>query len=448
MMSPKTSTRRDFLATAAAGTGILLGANVAAQESPVPAPSAPPAVVETVHSADDLRVAVIGAGGQGHVLLDSMFHIPGIRIVAVCDIWEYQRKHMTRMLEKYGHPNTVYVDYQDLLDKEKDLDAALVATPDFLHAEHSIACMNAGLHVYCETPISHDLAEARRMMKTACATKRLLQIGYQRRSNPRYVHAIQKLLCQIHLLGRITNAYSQWNRRKSCEIGWPKKYAMPEDLLKKYGYDTMRRFRNWRAFRQYSSGPAFDRGTHQFDVFNWAFGGPPASVYATGGIDPEAERDWFDNLIAVMEYDTPQGRCRTHSEILDVNSYGGFYERICGEEGALVISEVASKGDYVTHDPGEREWTFFCEEKLLLPEVALPVSTTINVGPSGPPKLNAYPLPIAYDGPFCQPHVQNFFDTIRGNATLNCPAEVAYEAAHVAALVNKSIKKRRPISCA
>lgn len=452
MDAGKKGSRRDFLAAAAAGTGLLLGTKAIGQEAaspPLPAgsgaPATAPAAVETVHSANDLRVAMIGVGYQGQMLVDCLARLSDVRVVALCDIWEYSRKRVSRFLEKHNQPNTVYTDYRDLLAKEEDLDAVIVATPDFLHAEQTIACMNAGLHVYCETPISHNLAEARRMMRVARDTGRLLQIGYQRRSHPRYIHAIQKLICQIHLLGRVTNGYSQWNRCKMDDIGWPKKYELSGELLKKYGYDTMQRFRNWRTFRQYAGGPAFDRGTHQFDVFNWALGGPPVSVYATGGCDPESNREWFDNLIAVMEYATPKGLCRTHSEILDTSSYGGYYERICGEDGTLVISQVVSKGNYVTHEPGRRDWTFFCEEKLIEPEVALPVTTTVNVGPSGPPKVDAHPLPINDDRPLHLPHLQNFFDAIRGRATLTCPPEIGYQAAAVAELVNKSIKKRRPL---
>jgi len=74
-----------------------------------------------------------------------------------------------------------------MLDKEQDLDAVIVATPDFWHSPHTVACLEAGLHVYCEKAMSNTLDGARKMVLAARKTKRLLQIGHQRRSNPKYL---------------------------------------------------------------------------------------------------------------------------------------------------------------------------------------------------------------------------------------------------------------------
>jgi predicted dehydrogenase len=168
--------RRDFLiaTTAAAGAGLVSAA------SPISAANL---------TSNEVRVALIGAGAQGQVLLDAALQIPNVRFVAVCDIWtEYNQRRVTRLMSDSGHPNKAYVDYRELLDKEKGrLDAVLIATPDFWHAEHAIACMKAGLHVYCEKEMSNTLADARRMVQTAKETGKLLQIGHQRRSNPRYL---------------------------------------------------------------------------------------------------------------------------------------------------------------------------------------------------------------------------------------------------------------------
>ncbi|MCH8136742.1 MAG: Gfo/Idh/MocA family oxidoreductase, partial [Proteobacteria bacterium] len=77
---------------------------------------------------------------------------------------------------------------------ETDLDAAIIAVPDFMHHELTNACLKAGLHVYCEKEMSNDLEKARSMVVTARETGKLLQIGHQRRSNPRYIFARKKLL--------------------------------------------------------------------------------------------------------------------------------------------------------------------------------------------------------------------------------------------------------------
>src|SRR4051812_23405461 len=206
--------RREFLATtAAAGAGLALGA------APIRAANL---------ASNEVRVALIGAGAQGQVLLDASFQIPNVRFVAVCDIWtEYNQRRVTRLMTDSGHPNHAYVDYKELLDKEKNnLDAVIVATPDFWHAEHSIAAMKAGLNVYCEKEMSNNLADARRMVQTSRETGKLLQIGHQRRSNPRYRFCYQKLINETKMLGRVTVANGQWNRARREFVTMPDRYAM------------------------------------------------------------------------------------------------------------------------------------------------------------------------------------------------------------------------------
>ena len=77
-----------------------------------------------------------------------------------------------------------------MLDKEKQLDAVIIATPDFWHAQHTIDCLKAGKHVYCEKEMSNTLEGARSMVLAQRETGKLLQIGHQRRSNPRYLHCL------------------------------------------------------------------------------------------------------------------------------------------------------------------------------------------------------------------------------------------------------------------
>jgi predicted dehydrogenase len=98
------------------------------------------------------------------------------------------------LLKAYGVEARAYENYEDLLDKEKDLQAAIVATPDFWHAPITNACLKAGLHVYCEKMMSNTIEGARSMVQTMRETGKLLQIGHQRRSNPRYLFAKQRLL--------------------------------------------------------------------------------------------------------------------------------------------------------------------------------------------------------------------------------------------------------------
>jgi predicted dehydrogenase len=215
----------------------------------------------------ELNIALLGAGAQGQVLTDAMLRIPGLRFRAVCDIWEeYNQKRVVNSLKRFKHEPNAYTDYREMLDKEKELDAVVVATPDFWHAQHAVDCLKAGKHVYCEKEMSNTLEGARKMVVAARETGKLLQIGHQRRSNPRYLHCYEKLLQEAKLLGRIVTINGQWNRAVTPDLGAPDRYAIPDARLKQFGFKDMHQFRNWRWYKGLGGGPIVDLGSHQIDI--------------------------------------------------------------------------------------------------------------------------------------------------------------------------------------
>ena len=179
-----------------------------------------------------------------------LVNIGGVRVRAVCDIWKYSQNYGQKFLARHGQEVQVYEDYREMLDKEQELDAVLVATPDFAHAAQTNACLEAGLHVYCEPMLAHNLPAARSMVETMRRTGKLLQVGYQRRSNPRYRHVLEKLLAEARLPGRLTAVQTQWAQEAADLRGWPKRFTMPDDVLHRYGYDDMSQFRNWIWYPQ------------------------------------------------------------------------------------------------------------------------------------------------------------------------------------------------------
>ena len=128
-------TRRDFLST-----GAKLGAVIAA--TPYLARGA-------ATKADTINVALIGCGAQGRVLIDAALKIPELRFKGVCDIWPYNRTYGERLLKKFSHDAPAFEDYKEMLSSVSDLDAVIVASPDFMHAEHTNYALRAGKHVYC-----------------------------------------------------------------------------------------------------------------------------------------------------------------------------------------------------------------------------------------------------------------------------------------------------------
>ncbi len=400
-------------------------------------------------SSEELRIALIGAGAQGQVLMNSCLKIPNVRFQAVCDIWEsYNLRRAQRMLEKFGQKVNAYQDFRQMLAKERGLDAVIIATPDFWHAPQTVDCLHAGLHVYCEKEMSNTLDGARRMVRTARQTGKLLQIGHQRRSNPRYVHCYKILIKEAKVLGRVTTVNGQWNRSVQPDNAWPKGSGIDATVLKKFGFRSMEEFRNWRWYRHLGGGPVVDLGSHQLDIYNWFLDARPKTVVASGGIDyyDRKTHEWFDSVLATFEYETPHGKVRAFYQTISTNSNQGYSESFMGDQGTLVISESASRGA-AYREPTAPEWDKWvslgylkaptAEQKKPQTDAVLDVRETL-----APP---SFELPVKFDDPYHKPHLENFFNAVRGKESLNCPAEIGYETAVTVLKVNEAVEAGRKL---
>lgn len=430
--------RRSFIrSTAAVGAGLAIAPKALGQL--------------TSPRTDSINVAILGAGAQGRVLVTACLKIPGVRFKAVCDIWDYNRGILSRLLKEYGHENNAYIDYQEMLAKEKDLDAVIVATPDFWHAEHTINCLKAGLHVYCEKEMSNTLEGAKRMALAAREAGKHLQIGHQRRSNPRYVYCYDKLLQQARLLGLITTVNGQWNRsREACEdLGWLKGSDIDTATLKKYGFDSMQQFRNWRWYKGLGGGPIVDLGSHQIDIYNWFLGTRPSSVIASGGIDYWKVHEWYDNVMAIYEYQTTPGTVvRAFYQTLTTNSAQGYFESFMGDEGTLVTSEASGRtAVYRESYVPEQQWYEWEKKRFIKRQEGLDQLPTAKavLDARVSPTPARYDLLVDMNKPYHQPHLENFFAAIRGQARLTCPAEIGYETAVTVLKVNQAVEAGRKL---
>jgi predicted dehydrogenase len=401
-----------------------------------------------------INVALLGAGAQGQILTDAMLRIPGLRFRAVCDIWtEYNQRRVVNSLKRFKHEANAYEDYREMLDKEKELDAVLIATPDFWHAQHTIDCLKAGKHVYCEKEMANTLEGARNMVAAARETGKLLQIGHQRRSNPRYVHCYDKLLSEAKLLGRIVTVNGQWNRAVAPDLGAPDRYAIPEARLKQYGFKDMHQFRNWRWYKGKGGGPIVDLGSHQIDIYSWFLDANPSRVMASGGLlyhDPQTH-EWYDTVMVVYDYDTPLGPAKAYYQTQTTNGSQGYFENFMGDQGTLLISESEmSYAGMVYRDPNAPAWDTWIQKgyvtapKLQETKLKGDSGAIADVRESVSP--DQHTVPVVLRDPYHQPHLQNFFDAVRGKAKLNCPSEVAYETAVAVLKVNESIEARSPLS--
>lgn len=449
LKGPRILSRRDFLAAAAAltGSGLVMANTTGTVTSAVDTPSTGPLIKSGDDKAETVNVAIIGVGAQGRVLIESLLHIPGIRMLAVCDIWDYSQQFGKNYLKKYGHKVNVYEDYREMLDKEKDLHAVVIATPDFMHAEHTIACLDKGLDVYCEKEMAHTIEEARNMVLAQRRTGKLLQIGHQRRSNPRYLHVVNNLFDEANLLGRINHAYGQWNRSMSEDLGWPKRNEIPAETLKKYGYENMHEFRNWRWYKKYGGGPIVDLGSHQIDIFSWVFKSNPISVIASGGINYYKDHEWYDNVYCVFEYQTPEGIARALYKVLTTTKHGQFFETFMGDMASLDISEVTNRGNWAWREEHAPEWEQWVKKGWIKdPAPVAPPKEDVVVDVRVTSEAAKWPLPVELAKPAHQPHLENFFNAIRDGEKLNCPGEVGFETCVAVWKVNDAVAAEKKLT--
>ncbi len=286
-MTKPTITRRGFLgAAAAAGAALTVVPRHVLGGTSQAAPSG------------KLGIAGIGVGGMGG---GNLSQLETESIVALCDV---DHVYAAPIFKKY--PNAkVYKDYREMLDKQKDVDAVLVATPDHTHAVISIAAMKAGRHVYCQKPLTHDVHEARRMAQVAKEAKVATQMGIQGHSGEG-----ARLICEwigAGLIGdvREVDAWCSLSYYPWGHAGWSSRWsdrpadtpAVPATLDWDLwiGPAAMRPYHPayhpavWRCWWDFGCGMMGDRGAHTLDPVVWALKlGPPTSIEATScGNTPE-----------------------------------------------------------------------------------------------------------------------------------------------------------------
>jgi len=441
--------RRNFFKGAAAGAAFLPSFNILGDDA-VDLDKRPIGPKD-----DQLNIAMIGFGAEGRVLGEALARIPGIRVRAVCDIWTTPRNLAKLYFEPYGMKDVhVYEDYREMLEKEdKNIDAVVIATPDWMHCEHTCACLRAGKHVYCEKEMSNNLELAAEMVRCQRETGKLLQIGHQRRSNPRYRHVFEHVVPKM--LGRVTHAYAQWNRTLApfATVKRPPK----QDILTKYGYENAEQFLNWRWFHKYGGGSMVDLGSHQIDLFFWAWGVPPKSVTAIGGRDVfDPPRQTYDNVMCLYEFEMPDGKVnRAYYQVVSSNGRGGFYEQFMGENATATIAEISACGNEVqreirTGGYNLAQWQKFIDEGLILPirEPVKPaneeegnVVTDVRISR----QARGNPISVELNKPAHMPHLENFFAAVRHGEKLNCPAELAYESAVAVLAANRAVEERKTV---
>jgi predicted dehydrogenase len=247
--------------------------------------------------------------------------------------------------------------------------------------------------------------------------------------------------------------YGQWNRAVSADLGAPDRYVIPEARLAQYGFKDMHQFRNWRWYKGKGGGPIVDLGSHQIDIYSWFLGANPSHVMASGDNlyhDPQTH-EWYDTVMVVYDFDTPLGAAKAYYQTQTTNGSQGYFETFMGDQGTLLISESeVNYAGQLYRDPNAPAWDEWVQKGYISApkeqeskpktEAAAIADVRESVSP------DQHIVPVTLRDPYHQPHLQNFFDTVRGKATLNCPSEVAFETAVAVLKVNEAVEARSRLS--
>jgi predicted dehydrogenase len=255
--------RRAFLASAAAlGAGSpLVGTQLGADRAQ-PSPGEP------------VRLGVVGVGGRGHDNLAALREA-GAQVVALCDCDLRQTANAFGELPQARQ----YTDWRRMLEREKELDAVVVSTPDHNHAIIAIAAMKLGKHVYCEKPLAHSIWEAREMARVAKASGVVTQMGTQGHAFEGTRRAVEVMRAGV--LGDVTELHV-WTDRPAG--WWPQGIERPSDrppVPTELDWDVWlgpapaRPYHpayvpfKWRGFWDFGTGAIGDMGIHNLDTAFW-----------------------------------------------------------------------------------------------------------------------------------------------------------------------------------
>jgi predicted dehydrogenase len=437
--SNKGLNRRDFLGLSAIGlTGLTI---------------LPSYVIDGMRIAPSDRVIMgsIGLGRQGLSDFGSFSGVPGLQVVACCDVDTIKQERFKKRVEEWQKSKGLaprcdtYEQYEQLLDR-KDIDVVEVATPDHWHALATIHACQAGKDVYVQKPLSYTIKEALTMTRVANDNRRVVQVGSQQRSSAEFQKAIE--LVRAGALGHIEKVYAKvGDPPKPLDLpampipgnlNWnlwlgpldDEKIVYNSDLAPQITLDPVQNETLWGAWRWYletGNGYTADWGAHMFDIAQAAIG---MDGSGPGEIIPKGFKG---QPYMTFKYQT--GVVMTEQPYLEDNP-GAQGIKFIGTKGWI---EVA-RGYIACSDPS----LIPAEIAGNRPQLRVPGAAR----PARPPQpTNAQrQAPAARPAPTQgAPHMQNFIDCVRSRQKPIASIEVGCSTAITCCLGNIANELGRPV---
>ena len=410
-MSTSTTNRRDFLhAVAGLGAGSLFAAG--AVES-----------ARGFMANDTIEVACLGTGGRCRALMKSLATVPGVRLAAVCDIWDV---HLAEGRKLADAKAVATKEYKELLER-KDINAVLIGSPDHWHVAMAVDACNAGKDVYVEKPLTHDLKEGQSVIDAQNRNNRIVQVGTQQRSMPHIQKAYE--LLKAGRVGTVHKVHLTWNRNHPGRmqrtpmnidpktVNWKAFLGTDRGLASDQPFDEYR-FRNWLWFWDFGGGVFTDLMVHWIDVAHWFLDLDHPTTASAIGQHFAAKDVWEtpDTVQCLLQY---PNNIQAYFEGTFSNARNGAMIEFMGTEGTLYID----RGCYrIIPDPGKGE-----VEELIL-------GTNPRRG------ADFYDKP---DGELV--HLTNWIESVRSHQRPTCPAEAGVSAASAAHMANKALRSGQAV---
>ena len=390
---------------------------------------------------DRVRVGVVGFSDRFRsslvpAFLDNCKEL-NFDMVAVSDIWKVKREAgQAHLKEKLGHEVKACRN-NDELYASRDIDAVIISTADFQHALHAIEAVRSGCDAYVEKPFAETMEDNRAALKAIRESKKIIQIGSQRRSGSNY-HAAANFI-QSGKFGPITMVELLWNLNQPGRWRRPKLVEMmkEEDTdWKRFQMNrpsepfNARKHLEFRLFWPYSSGMPGQWMSHQIDTVHWFSGlKHPRSVVANGGVYAWKDgRENWDTMTAAFEYGPPDDTSSGFQVIFCSRMHNGeenpteaYYSN--GGELNLLTNKISSNGGLT-----ERFAKDMNMQPNLLTEVDLNVRDEKVVS-----SANTGGDALTFN------HMRNWMECVRSRKETNAPVEAGYAHAIACIMANAAV---------